>query len=102
MAKLNLEQTDNFESLPYYPFKMENFFKEREYIHSWEIFCYLDFYTHLVIAEQNFAKLDALKTVIQELDISKDEIAVFDALLTIMQTSLVAEYFKDGNNQERN
>jgi hypothetical protein len=102
MAKLNLEQTDNFESLPYYPFKMENFFKEREYIHSWEIFCYLDFYTHLVIAEQNFAKLDALKTVIQELDISKDEIAVFDALLTIMQTSLVAEYFKDGNNQKRN
>ncbi len=102
MAKLNLVQNDNFETLPYYPFKMENFFKGREYIHSWEIFFYLDFYTHLIIAEQNFAKLDALKTVIRELDISKDEIAVFDALISIMQTSLVAEYFIVENKQESN
>jgi hypothetical protein len=102
MAKLNLEQNDNFESLPYFPFKMKNFFKGREYIHSWEIFCYLDFYTHLVIAEQNFAKLDALKTVIRELDISKDEKSVFDTLISIMQTSLIAEYFKNGNNHESN
>ncbi|MCA1758764.1 MAG: hypothetical protein LC658_03255, partial [Bacteroidales bacterium] len=102
MAKLNFEHKENFESLPYYPFKMENFFKGREYIHSWEIFCYLDFYTHLVIAEQNFAKLDALKTVIQELDISKDEKTVFDALIAIMQTSLVAEYFKEDNNKVDN
>jgi hypothetical protein len=102
MAKLNLEQNDNFESLPYFPFKMENFFNGREYIHSWEFFCYLDFYTHLVIAEQNFAKLDALKTVIQELDISKDEKSVFDALIAIMQTSLIADYFKDESNQESN
>jgi hypothetical protein len=100
MAKLNLEQNDNFESLPYYPFKMENFFKGREYIHSWEVFCYLDFYTHLVIAEQNFAKLEALKSVIQELDISKDDKTVFDALIAIMQTSLVAKYFKDGNEKD--
>jgi hydroxymethylpyrimidine pyrophosphatase-like HAD family hydrolase len=102
MAKLNLEHKENLESLPYYPFKMENFFKGREYIHSWEMFCYLDFYTHLVIAEQNFAKLDALKTVIRELDISKDEIAVFDSLITIMQTALVAQYFKDEKNPESN
>jgi hypothetical protein len=100
MVKLNLEQNDNFESLPYYPFKMENFFKGREYIHSWEVFCYLDFYTHLVIAEQNFAKLEALKSVIQELDISKDDKTVFDALIAIMQTSLVAKYFKDGNEKD--
>lgn len=101
-AKYEITQNEMPESLPYYPFKLENFFKGREYIHAWEYFCYLDLYTHFIIAEKNFAKLDALKTVIRELDIIEDEKAVFNAIISTVQTGLVASYFKDENNPDSN
>ena len=85
----------NLEDLPHYPCKLENFFPGRDSLHPWEYFCYLDTFTHFVIAEHNFAKLDALKTVLDELDLDENEIQSLILIINLIQMSLVANHFKE-------
>lgn len=92
--------SEELKSIPHYPCKMDNFFKGRDSIHPWEFFCYLDMYTHLVILEKDFAKLDALKTIIDETDIDEDSITALTAIINIFQTEIVAGYFWEKNNEK--
>ena len=85
----------NMKLLPHYPCKLDNFFQGRDYIHPWEYFCYLDTFIHFVIAENNFAKLDALKTVINEIDLDEKEIEIFIAIINLMQLQIVVNYFSE-------
>jgi len=91
-TKYNIKQ-DIIDQLPGYPFKMDYFFKGRNKIHAWEYFNYLDMYTHFVMAEKNFDKLEALKSVIFDLNIEEGDIITLHCLISIIQTEIVAGYF---------
>jgi hypothetical protein len=74
---------------------MEDYFRNRKSIHEWEYFCYLDTYVHFVLAERNFDKLEALNSVLVELDIEEKAFATFRALINIFQTEIVAKHLKE-------
>lgn len=98
LMKSLITPDEKLELLPHYPCKPENFFQGRKSIHPWEYFCYLDTYTHLVLAEMNFAKLDALKAVLTELDIDDEEATMLFLLINMFQIEIVAGYFKEEYN----
>lgn len=97
-TKYKIIQDEKLELLPHYPCKLENYYKDRETIHPWEYFCFLDTYTHLIIAEKNFAKLDAYKAVLTELDIDENEAAIMFVIINMFQIEIVAGYFNNEYN----
>jgi len=97
-TKNRIVAEEKLELLPHYPCRLENYFKGRKSIHPWEYFCYLDIYTHLVLAEHNFAKIDALKAVLTELDINDEEASALFVLINMFQIEIVAGYFKEEYN----
>ncbi|MCF6331965.1 MAG: hypothetical protein L3J11_01665 [Draconibacterium sp.] len=99
-TKNRIHYEEKIELLPHFPCKLKNFFKSRDSIYPWEYFCYLDTFVHLVIAEENFSKLDACKTVLNELDINENEIVVLSTIISLFQVELVAGYFNEQNNLE--
>jgi len=94
-TKFNITQNKKLESVPHYPCRMEDYFRNRKSIHEWEYFCYLDTYVHFVLAERNFDKLEALNSVLVELDIEEKAFATFRALINIFQTEIVAKHLKE-------
>jgi hypothetical protein len=94
-TKNRITSNENLEQLPHYPCKLNDFFPNRNSLYPWEYFCYLDTFTHLVIAEHNFAKLDALKAVLEGLDLDENEFNILVSIINLMQMSLVANYFNE-------
>jgi len=94
-TKNRITSNENLEKVPHYPCKLNDFFPGRDSLHPWEYFCYLDTFTHFVIAEHNFAKLDALKILIDGLDLDENEIEILVSIINLMQMSLVANYFNE-------
>jgi hypothetical protein len=93
-----LIKDDKIDQLPKYPFKIEDFFKGRNTIHPWEQYFYIDMCTYLAIAEKNFIKLEALKTVLTDLDIEQYDAALLYSLILIVQTEVLAASFKSTNS----
>ena len=93
-TKFNITPDKNLESLPHYPCKMKDYFKNRKSIHTWEYFCYLDAYVHLVLAEKNFDKLEALNSVIVELDIDERAMLSLRLLINMFQVEIIVRHLK--------
>lgn len=94
-TKYNALLQENTELLPHYPCKLENYFPGRDSIHPWEFFCYLETYIQVIVAETNFAKLDALKDVIYELELHDNEIDILNTIITMFQVMFVESHFNE-------
>ncbi|GAB1453949.1 hypothetical protein MASR2M47_40050 [Draconibacterium sp.] len=94
-TKHNALLQEEIKLMPHYPCKLENYFPGRDSIHPWEFFCYIETYIHVVVAETNFAKLDALKSVIYDLELLDNEIDIFNTIITMFQVMFVESYFKE-------
>ncbi len=97
-TKHKITQEENIELLPHYPCKLENYFQGRDSIHPWEFFCYLETYIHVVVAEKNFAKLEALKSVIYDLELHENEFEILSAIISMFQVMFIENYFNFQNN----
>jgi hypothetical protein len=94
----HLIKEDKIDQLPEYPFKLEDFFKGRNVIHTVEQFLYIEMCTYMIIAEKNFTKLEALKTVLTDLEIEQKEAAILYSLILIVQTEVLAASFNSKNS----
>ncbi len=99
LTKNQITASDQIELVPHYPFKLENFFGGRDYIHSFEYFCYLDTFIHSVIAKRDFTKLEALKTVIFDLEIPEEDRGILSAAINMVQMEVVESYFEELKEQ---
>ena len=99
-TKHKIAPEENIELIPHYPCKLENYFSGRDSIHPWEFFCYLETYIHVVVAEKNFAKLDALKSVICDLELSKNEYKVLSAIISMFQVMFIESFFNEQTTAE--
>lgn len=94
-TKFNITQNKKLDSVPHYPCKLEDYFKNRKSIHEWEYFCYIDTFVHLVLAEKNFDKLEALNSVLVELDIDEKTMMTFRVLINMFQLEIVMRLLKE-------
>ena len=94
-TKFNITQNKKLESVPHYPCKLEDYFKNRKSIHEWEYFCYIDTFVHVVLAEKNFDKLEALNSVLVELDIDEKAMMTFRVLINMFQLEIIVMLLKE-------
>jgi len=93
----HLIKEDKIDLLTNCPFKLEDFFEGRDVIHTVELFLYIEMCAYLIIAEKNFVKLEALKTVLTDLEIEQKDAAMLYSLILIVQTEVLAASFSSNN-----
>ncbi len=93
-TKFNITQNKKLKSVPHYPFKLEDYFKNRKSIHELEYFFYIDTFVHFVLAEKNFDKLEALYSVLVELDIDERAMMSLRVLINMFQLEIIVRHLK--------
>jgi hypothetical protein len=87
------------DQLPNYPLTIKSAFPGRDSLHSWEYFNYVDILAHTIIAEKNFAKLDAFNTVLEEIEIDENVLMVIEGLIVSIEVELVVNYLNENLNK---
>ncbi len=86
---------EGFEPTLGYKQKLMNLLNERDTLHPFEFFLYLDLITHFILAEKDAIQLEAWKRVIIDLDIDEGDQAVLLSLIMMFQIGILVSYFEN-------
>lgn len=95
MASSQVMEQENIQNIPGYPFRAETYFVNRDFIHSLELFHFINLHVMVSGAENNISKMAAFTDVIFDLDLPAELEHVLLQTNEMQKFGYLLNYLKD-------